>query len=298
MTNDADGSGDITRSLELMWGTGERPSRGPKPGLTLDRIVQAAIDVADTAGLDAVSMRRLSTELGTGTMSLYRYVPGKAELLYLMLDRVSDPGPWEPPAPDEVIDWREAVDSLARGYLDLYRKHPWMLRVNQARSVLGPSTLRSLEAALTGLRGMGLGDAEVISVIVATQSLVSGIVRMESDAEAAAHESGLSHDDFWKAQEPFLTKAMLSGSYPMMAALAEDTFDQDFDHFEFGLRRLVDGLEVLVRERERERQRARTRARGRGRKREAGGAEETRVAEEAGGARETDGAGKSGAPGA
>ncbi|MBK3547134.1 TetR/AcrR family transcriptional regulator, partial [Streptomyces sp. MBT60] len=84
----ATGSGDIARSLELLWGTGERPSRGPKPGLTLDRIVTAAVAVADAEGLAAVSMRRLSTELGTGTMSLYRYVPGKSELLDLMFDRV------------------------------------------------------------------------------------------------------------------------------------------------------------------------------------------------------------------
>ncbi|MGO4423231.1 TetR/AcrR family transcriptional regulator, partial [Streptomyces sp. MCAF7] len=87
-TTEHSGSGDISRSLELLWGTGERPSRGPKRGLTLERIVTAAIAVADAEGLAAVSMRRLSAELGTGTMSLYRYVPGKAELLDLMLDQV------------------------------------------------------------------------------------------------------------------------------------------------------------------------------------------------------------------
>lgn len=121
MTTETSGSGDISRTLELLWGTGERPSRGPKPGLTLDRIVTAAVEIADAEGLAAVSMRRLSTELGAGTMTLYRYVPGKAELLDLMLDRVGG----QPPATKEPEgDWRAAIDALARGYLTLYREHP------------------------------------------------------------------------------------------------------------------------------------------------------------------------------
>ncbi|MGH1552145.1 TetR/AcrR family transcriptional regulator [Streptomyces sp. L7] len=88
---ESSGSGDIDRTLELLWDTGPRPSRGPKPGLSVDRIVDAAIRIADEEGLDAVSMRRVATDLGTGAMSLYRYVPGKAELLDLMLDRVRFP---------------------------------------------------------------------------------------------------------------------------------------------------------------------------------------------------------------
>ncbi|MFI1018126.1 TetR/AcrR family transcriptional regulator [Streptomyces sp. NPDC020965] len=249
MTTETSGSGDISRSLELLWGTGERPSRGPKPGLSLDRIVTAAIGIADAEGLGAVSMRRLSTELGTGTMTLYRYVPGKAELLDLMLDRVSDPGPWEPPPPEEEADWRAAVESLAHGYLDLYRAHPWLLKVNQARTVLGPSTLRALEAALIGLKGMRLADPETISVIITTQSLAQGIARMEAESREAVDATGRSDEEFWRNQEPFLNRAMLSGEYPHMAGMSADTFSVEFDHFAFGLGRLMAGLEALVRER-------------------------------------------------
>ncbi|NUK09861.1 TetR/AcrR family transcriptional regulator [Streptomyces lunaelactis] len=247
-TTETSGSGDVSRSLELLWGTGDRPSRGPKPGLTLDRIVTAAVEVADAEGLAAVSMRRISTDLGTGTMSLYRYVPGKAELLDLMLDRVQGaPLDAEKPAPGG--DWRAAVESLARGHLDLYRAHPWLLKVNQARTVLGPSALRGLELALSGLQGMGLSDPELISVIISVQSFVSGIARMEIQAVEAVQETGLSDEEFWGGQQPFLEKAMESGEYPLMAALSEDTFGAGFDHFGFGLRRLIDGLDVLVRQR-------------------------------------------------
>ncbi|MFD5770341.1 TetR/AcrR family transcriptional regulator [Streptomyces sp. NPDC127049] len=235
-------------SLELLWGTGERPSRGPKPGLTLDRIVGAAVALADAEGLDAVSMRRVSAELGVGTMSLYRYVPGKNELLDLMLDRVQGEalpdGPVEPPA-----HWREAVEALARGHLALYRAHPWLLKVNEARSLLGPNTLRGFDlclAGLTGPHGMGLSDPETVSAIVTVQSFVAGIARMEFQTAEAAKETGVSDEEFWRAQTPYLERAMATGDYPTVAALADDTFTREIDQFAFGLERILDGFEVLV----------------------------------------------------
>lgn len=256
------GSGNIKLSLKLLWGGGERPSRGPKPGLTLDRIVAAAVGIADAEGLEAVSMRRLSTALDVGTMSLYRYVPGKAELLDLMLDRMQQDtletgeeereDGYENGGADggaEPGSWREALESMAHGYLDHYRRHPWLLRVNQARTLLGPGSLRSLEVALVPLRGMGLSDPELISVIISVESFVGGIARMEIDSAEAVKETGLSDDEFWQQQQPYLEQAMRSGQFPTMAALADDTFSTDFDHFAFGLRRFLDGLEVLVAER-------------------------------------------------
>ncbi|ARI53031.1 TetR family transcriptional regulator [Streptomyces sp. S8] len=262
----ATGSGDIARSLELLWGTGDRPSRGPKPALTLDRIVTAAIAVADAEGLPAVSMRRISTELGTGTMSLYRYVPGKAELLDLMLDRVlgeplsAEPGPPAAvhpvpggrPAPGGRPvpgDWRGAIDTMARTYLDNLGRHPWLLKINQARTVLGPSALRGLESALTALRSMGLRDPELIGVIITVNSFVEGLARTRADAAEAVAQTGLSDEEFWENQRPYLERAMLSGAYPTMAGMSEDTFSADFDHFTFGLRRLIAGFEALVAER-------------------------------------------------
>ncbi|MFF9913840.1 TetR/AcrR family transcriptional regulator [Streptomyces sp. NPDC013457] len=236
-----------TSSLELLWGTGGRPSRGPKPGLTLDRIVTTAVGIADAEGLDAVSMRRVAADLGVGTMSLYRYVPGKTELLDLMLDRVqgeSLQGDPEPPA-----HWRDTVGKLARAHLDLYRAHPWLIRVNQARSVVGPSALRGLELCLTGLKGphgMGLSDPETIGVIITVQSYVAGVARMEIDTVEAVKDTGVSDEDFWADQSPYLERAMATGDYPRMAALADDTFSREFDHFAFGLERLLDGFEALV----------------------------------------------------
>jgi AcrR family transcriptional regulator len=238
------GSGDIERTLQLLWDTGRRPSRGPKPTLTLDQIVEAAVRVADTEGLEAVSMRRVAAELGTGTMSLYRYVPGKGELLDLMLDRVQKPS--ENPADLGDGSWRSALEAMGRSTLALYRRHPWLLRVNQSRPILGPSALDGMEKVLSRIRPMGLTDPELVSAIIAIDGYVVGAARTQLYQQEAEHRTGLTDAEFWQAQVPTLEKAMASGRYPVMASLSEDTFGPDFDHFEFGLQRILDGLEAFV----------------------------------------------------
>ncbi|MER7051824.1 TetR/AcrR family transcriptional regulator [Streptomyces sp. NPDC000351] len=238
------GSGDIGRTLDLLWDTGRRPSRGPKPGLTLERIVEVAVEVADRDGLGAVSMRRIATELGTGTMSLYRYVPGKGELIDLMLDRVQRPS--EDPGGFGDGDWRTALEALGRATLALYRRHTWLLEVNQSRPVLGPSALDGMEKVLARIKPMGLTDPELVSAIVMIDGYVVGAARTQVHGEEAERSSGLTDAQFWQAQEPALVKAMTSGRYPVLASLTEDTFGAGFDHFEFGLQRILDGLEVLV----------------------------------------------------
>ncbi|MDN0194120.1 TetR/AcrR family transcriptional regulator [Streptomyces sp. S.PNR 29] len=238
------GSGDIGRTLELLWDTGKRPSRGPKPGLTLERIVETAIEVADREGLGAVSMRRVAGELGTGAMSLYRYVPGKAELLDLMLDRVQRPADDAAGLGDG--DWRSTLQALARANLALYRRHPWLLQVNQSRPLLGPSALDGMEKVLSRIKPMGLSDPELLSAIIMIDGYVVGAARTQVHQEEAERTTGLTDAQFWQAQTPFLEKVLAGGRYPVMASLSEDTFSADFDHFEFGLQRILDGLEVLV----------------------------------------------------
>ncbi|MFJ2744210.1 TetR/AcrR family transcriptional regulator [Streptomyces sp. NPDC087440] len=243
--------GALRPSLELLWGTGERPARGPKRGLSLAAVVEAGVRIADAEGIDALSMRRLANELGTGTMSLYRYVPGKTELLDLMLDTVQG----EQVAmhdPTRAEDWRGAVTAIAYGTLELHRRHPWLLKVNESRTLLGPGSLRGLEVSLTGLRGLtGFSDPELISVLMAVQSFATGTARRETETTEAAEETGLSYESFWEGQRPYLERAMTSGDYPVMAALSEDAFTPSFDHFAFGLERLLDGFAVLVAERAR-----------------------------------------------
>ncbi|WP_282781351.1 MULTISPECIES: TetR/AcrR family transcriptional regulator [unclassified Nocardia] len=243
-STETSGSGDLARTLELLWNTGPRPSRGPKPGLTLDRIVEAAIHVADAEGLDAVTMRRVATELGTGTMTLYRYLPGKAELLDLMLDRVQDPQFDGLPEPE--AGWRAALEAVAYSTLALYQRHPWLIQVNQSRPVMGPSAVEGMERILARIKPMGLPDRELISVVLLIDNYVVGAARTQLYAQEAELRTGMTDLEFWEAQAPALNQAMATGRYPILAGMGDNTFDPSYDHFGWGLRRVLDGLERTV----------------------------------------------------
>ncbi|WP_129666627.1 TetR/AcrR family transcriptional regulator [Phytoactinopolyspora endophytica] len=246
MTTEYSGSGDVHRSIELLWNLRERPTRGPKPGLTLDRIVTAAIEIADAEGLEALSMRKVATKLDVGTMSLYRYVPGKSELLDLMLDRVSGPPPEIPDAPE--LGWRDLLESSAREHWQLCLDHPWYPFVDQSRPLLGPNGLADLEYVLRHLRATTqLSDPEMIMVISMVFNFVESTARSYLGEKRAEELTGVSTEEFWEAQEPLLTKAMESGDYPTMASLSADTFSWTHDQFlDFGLVRLLDGLQLYI----------------------------------------------------
>ncbi len=247
MTIEHSGSGDVDRSLALLWEWDDRRNRGPRPKLSLDDIVVTAIEIADADGLEAVSMRRLAKALGVGTMSLYRYVPGKAELLDLMLDRVFETDPTSPRALD---DWRGFLEDMGHAMWELYTSHAWLPQVDQTRPVLGPRALAGLEFALQHLTDLTLPDAYKIQAISAIETLASAAARLHNNAIAAERDSGRTDEEFWQAQEPVLMKAMNSGRFPMMASLADDAFaGGGAELFEFGLQRLLDGLDVLVEQR-------------------------------------------------
>jgi AcrR family transcriptional regulator len=250
MTTEHSGSGDIHRSLALMWDLDEKPTRGPKPTLTLDRIVTAAIEIADAEGLEALSMRRVAEALGVGTMSLYRYVPGKAELLDLMLDAISGP---DPSIGGIDGDWRTAMEALGRGIWRLYLRHPWLPFVDQSRPLLGPNSLDGFEVALRGLTDSGLTDQQQVNAISVIEAFVSSAARLHNNAVMAERRTGVSTEEFWLAQTPVLEKAMSTGRYPLIAALDDDAFaSSPEEFFEFGLQCLLDGLEALVERRRRQ----------------------------------------------
>jgi AcrR family transcriptional regulator len=240
-------SGDIDASLALLWQMHDKPTRGRKPGITLEAIVSAAVEIADAEGLEAVSMRHVAGKLGVGTMSLYRHVPGKAELLDLMLDNVND-------CPDDdALDgmgWREHLATCARAMYELYLDHPWLLQVDQSRPLLGPNALAGLEMFLRGMRDMNLTDPERIMVLTAIDGYLTGIARSHVNSRSAPERTGQTDEEFWAAQVPVLEKAMATGNYPTMTALSEDAFSAGWEEtFELGLTALLDGLERLVADR-------------------------------------------------
>jgi len=244
------GSGDPARSLALLWRTSERASRKGKPDLSVDPIVRTAIEVADQAGLAALSMRRVAERLGVGTMSLYTYVPGKAELLDVMLDTVYGEIA-EPAGPT----WRARLEHIARDNLALYQRHPWLTQVATSRPVLGPNAIAKYDRELSAIDGIGLSDVEMDSVLTLITGYVHGAARGAADAAAAQQSSGLSDEQWWYAHVPFLERIMDGRRYPTAARVgtaageAHQAAYNPEHAFEFGLSRVLDGIEMLVRAR-------------------------------------------------
>lgn len=255
------GRGDPRRSMTLLWGTGEPPGRGPKPGLTVDGITAAAIEVADAEGLSALSMRRVADQLGKSPMALYTYVPGKAELLDLMLDRVLAELPTEHPTEG---GWRAAAEVAAHTSWAFYQRHPWVLQVSGARAALGPHEFDFYESQVRLFDGLGLSGVEVARTANVFVNFVRGAAKAVSDARAAEQATGVSDDEWWTARAPFLEELgpdIWTDRYPTITRLQEEhAFDQlgrpdettpyleqeALDAFEFGLQRLLDGFEVFI----------------------------------------------------
>ncbi|UNS97592.1 TetR/AcrR family transcriptional regulator [Streptomyces tubbatahanensis] len=257
-TTDRDtGLARLVRSLDLLWGrtTRDRPARGPKPGLTLAEIVAAAIGLADHEGLAALSMRRVAAELGVGTMSLYRYVPGKDELLALMVDQVQGPADASDQRPGTPRDgtgwWRERLELVAESSWKLYTDHTWLIQVDQARPVLGPHSMAGLDFALAALEGLPLSGQEKMGVLVGLDNLVLGAARSHVLYQQAAQHSGVSDEEFWRTQEPYMVRFMEEGRCPRLAALPEDSFSADpADAMRFAVRALLDGFQQLLDQRD------------------------------------------------
>lgn len=243
------GSGDPRRTLALLWRTDERPKRGPKPRLSVDAIVEAATALADDAGIGSVSMRALADRLGVGTMSIYTHVPGKAELIDLMLDAALD----EAARPTDLPDgWRARLELLARENLALYKRHPWMLDVVAFRPPMGPGVIAKYDYELRALEGIGLTDVEMDSVLTLVLGYVHTAARVARAASLAERRTGLTDDQWWAAQAALLDELIDPARYPLAdrvgtAATIAYQGLWDPDHaFQFGLERVLDGIAALI----------------------------------------------------
>lgn len=242
------GAGDPVRSMELLWGVQGRAKRGPKPKLTLAQITRAAIAIADAEGLDALSMRRVGDSLGVTAMSLYSYVPGKAELLDLMLDTVYAEFTETPSG-----KWRERLEHVARENWALYLRHPWLLQVATARPVLGPNTIAKYDHELRAVDGIGLSDIDMDLVITAVGSYVHGAVRTAVETAQAAQQTGKTDLQWWEELAPLLEKVFDPERHPVatrVGAAAGEEYNAPGDPlrtFNFGLRLLLDGIESHLR---------------------------------------------------
>ncbi|MGW1049168.1 TetR/AcrR family transcriptional regulator [Streptomyces sp. NPDC001118] len=234
-----DGTRDPRAALALLWGEQDKPTRGPKPKLTPQRIAAAAAELADSEGLDAVSMSKVAGGFGVSAMALYRYVPGKTELVELMVEAVLAEGPDLSGAPEG--DWQAAVREWTRQCARVYATHPWLLGATaMRRQVMGPCQLRWLDAALAALESTGLDGARRHQVFLLLIGLVRNLAQQRSD-----------HDEEREREWNRLSGELLArhaDRFPALTkAVAEGAFEPDgIDPLEFGIDRILDGVEALV----------------------------------------------------
>ncbi|MFI6761708.1 TetR/AcrR family transcriptional regulator [Micromonospora sp. NPDC050417] len=248
MTTEYTSGGDPARSIALLWRGPEKPA--PRSGLTVDRIVDTAIELADADGLAALSMRKLAERLGVGVMTLYTYVPSRAELVDVMLDTALG----RMARPDQsTLDWRGRLEQIARENLATYQRHPWMIEVAVQRPPMGPHLIAKYDYELRALTDIGLTEVEMDSVLTLLLGYVAGAARGAVEAALVERRTGMTDEQWWAVQAPLLEQVLDPGSYPVASAVGsaageanQGTYEPT-RAFEFGLERVLDGIEVFVR---------------------------------------------------
>ncbi|SDP14994.1 TetR/AcrR family transcriptional regulator [Lentzea jiangxiensis] len=249
------GQGDPRRSIELLWRASVAEQRpGPKPGLSVDSIVDAGIAVADEQGM-AFSMRAVGERLGRTAMALYTYVPGKNELIDLMYDRAMAELPTSYPVAD---GWRPAVTRWAEDMWEFYGRHPWVLQVSQARPVLGPHEFAVVESLAAILVTTGLPGRRLRGIVGAVNHFVRGAAQSVAEARAAGSATGEGDEEWWYARSAVLMEVEpeLAEKFPVLHLLESDRDPVDpelpylendaVENFRSGLEVLLDGIEGAV----------------------------------------------------
>lgn len=235
---------DHARAFRLLWRGPDQPSA--RSGLTVGRVVDAALELAGEGGLAALSMRKVAERLGVGAMSLYTYVPGKEELVMLLVERVAGELSSQVPAG---ATWRQRLETIARDYWQLYHRHPWLVDVPLTRPVGGPNSFDRYEFELRAVDGLGLDDLEMNAVVELLHSHVEGAARRTVEIRRDAERSGVSDDEWWYSVLPVLEEVLADRDYPLAnrvgTTLGAPHTDPTF-LFEFGLARILDGIEQLI----------------------------------------------------
>jgi AcrR family transcriptional regulator len=236
---------ELPRGVALAWGVAANPQRGPKRELSIERIVEAAVEIADAGGLSAVSMSSVATSLGFTPMSLYRYVSAKDDLVLLMGEQAIG-------LPSESIreaeGWREGLRRWARGQVERYERHPWLLDIPIRGTPMTPNNMAWLDTGLAVLAETPLDYAEKLSVglTVLAQTRWEGHIGRGYDE--AAQDAGVSPDALDSTIVAVLTSLVTPEGFPdVSAALAAGALGPDDDDaFVFGLERVLDGIERYV----------------------------------------------------
>jgi AcrR family transcriptional regulator len=233
----------LPKNLVVLYEPRDTHRRGPKPALSLDGVIAAAVEIADAEGLAGVSMAKVAERLGFTTMSLYRYVKSKDDLLLLMADTANQEQ--APVATPE--SWRTGLETWAKGIFGIYRAHPWLLQVPVSGPPAGPAQLVWMDAGLQNLASLELHEGFKLQIIQLLHGYARGEAQLSTDLSGLDPATGTSasYGAILRAvvdpeTHPALSRLMASGILDGPTA-----YDEDVD-FGFGLGTILDGVEQLV----------------------------------------------------
>lgn len=251
MENRADFPATVDRTLKLLWRAHlDEPEsrRGPKQRVSVDEVVQAAIAVADAEGLAVFSVRKVAERLGLGAMSVYTYVPGKSELIGLMIDEVVGE---TAPSPHEG-SFRERAVLIARQIWDEAHRHPWLLQAETARPWIGPHSMARYEWQLAAIEGVGFTDLEMDQLVTLLAGTAESSARASIGSQTASVDSGMTDVEWWEISSPVLDRLISPDDYPISSRVgtaAGEEYNAVRDPegaFRFALDRILDGVELLL----------------------------------------------------
>ncbi|MDQ7879833.1 TetR/AcrR family transcriptional regulator [Microbacterium sp. QXD-8] len=235
---------ELPRGIALAWGVAANPQRGPKREMSVERIVEAAIEIADAEGLGAVSMAAVAARLGFTPMSLYRYVTAKEDLILLMQEEATG-------VPSEATrtagGWRERLEALYREQLQHYLTHPWVLDIPISGVPATPNSAAWMDAGLSALAGTPLSYSERLAVMLLVTgtshwagSILAGYARVQ-------REQGLDEQSIARNEDAMFRALITADAYPeLRAAIEAGVFLDESDPFSFALARGLEGVSDYI----------------------------------------------------
>lgn len=251
MPRKLEGTPDPARTLELLWrqlGHGQ-PARGPQQGRTVDEVIASAIEIADAAGLDGLSMRSVARSLAVAPMSIYTYVPGKTALCDLMLDSLYLAMP-RPPFDGQ--DWRTRLTAVADGNRSMLLTHPWAAALTSSRPPLGPGLMAKYEHELTAFQGLGIGDVTTDDCLMYLLTFVQAAAGATADVHRTQRETAMNDGQWWAANAPLLSRVLDPERYPTAARIGTAAGEAhgsayNAEHaYRFGLALCLDGIGAII----------------------------------------------------
>jgi len=228
---------------EPLWNPPVASTRGRPARVSREEVVDAAVAIADTDGLAAVSMRSVARSLGVGAMTLYSHVPGRDELVDAMVDRAYA----DFALPDPDLPWRPALERWARGYWELLRRHRWLMDVNRWRLPLAPHVFTAQEAGYRTLVDTGLTASQVVETLGIVENTVAGSARSAAAEDADRRSQGTDYAAYWAETSDFWERTFDPARFPTMTRLwSVGAFDNAATPFEPQIEALLDTLELLI----------------------------------------------------